>query len=333
MTEAAVKRDHSLLFRASRVLNAVYAAVTRKEDRYRIAPVLAEFHGQVAADLIREGLRREEPLMICRFGYLELKGVLTYYHGTRGTLLTRLRKFVQGEMHDFWWEDFLVHLLNLHAGLFPARDLDVIERFCRLMLEDIKQIDILGCWLGGERDLCGFFPNAALVELSDLAYPFLNEEPWSEALEGKTVLVVHPFNKSVEQQYDRRELLFADKRVLPSFELKTIKAVQSSVGHSPGKFRDWFEGFEHMCEAINNTKFDIAIIGCGAYGLPLAAHVKRIGKKAVHLGGATQLLFGIRGRRWDKAPQFSRFCNEYWVRPLAEERPEKAESLEGGAYW
>ena len=44
--------------------------------------------------------------------------------------------------------------------------------------------------------------------------------------------------------------------------------------------------------------FDTAIIGCGAYGFPLAAKLKAAGKQAFHMGGATQLLFGIKGSRW-----------------------------------
>jgi hypothetical protein len=34
-------------------------------------------------------------------------------------------------------------------------------------------------------------------------------------------------------------------------------------------------------------------------GLPLAAAIKAMGRPALHLGGALQLLFGIRGRRWE----------------------------------
>lgn len=41
--------------------------------------------------------------------------------------------------------------------------------------------------------------------------------------------------------------------------------------------------------------FDTAIIGCGAYGMPLAAQIKNAGRQAIHLGGAVQLLFGIKG--------------------------------------
>ena len=85
-------------------------------------------------------------------------------------------------------------------------------------------------------------------------------------------------------------------------------------------------------EALN-LDFDVAILGCGAYGFPLAARFKRAGKKAIHLGGATQIFFGIKGKRWDDMPFFSEMYNDAWVRPLSSETPTKAKSVEDGCYW
>ncbi len=79
--------------------------------------------------------------------------------------------------------------------------------------------------------------------------------------------------------------------------------------------------------------FDIAIIGCGAYGLPLAAYVKKIGKKTIHIGGATQLLFGIKGNRWETDGVSSKFMNDFWVNPLPSEYPENFLNVEQGCYW
>jgi hypothetical protein len=53
----------------------------------------------------------------------------------------------------------------------------------------------------------------------------------------------------------------------------------------------------------------------------------------VHLGGATQILFGVRGRRWDAHPVIKRFFTDAWIRPLPDERPGGRWRLEGGAYW
>jgi hypothetical protein len=88
-----------------------------------------------------------------------------------------------------------------------------------------------------------------------------------------------------------------------------------------------------MREQMDEVAFDVAILGCGAYGLALGAHAKRLGKKAVVLGGAVQILFGIKGQRWDEHEFISRLYNEHWVRPLPSERPPNYQAVEGGCYW
>ena len=122
--------------------------------------------------------------------------------------------------------------------------------------------------------------------------------------------------------------------MMPDFELLTVKAVQSLAGEPTG-YKDWFEALDWMKYEIGKAEFDIAIIGCGAYGFPLAAHVKRLGKKAIHMAGATQLLFGVKGKRWEKDPSqpFTNFMNEYWVRPDDSEKPINAIMVEGACYW
>jgi hypothetical protein len=81
---------------------------------------------------------------------------------------------------------------------------------------------------------------------------------------------------------------------------------------------------------METANFDIALIGAGAWSLPLAAHAKKIGKKAIHLGGTLQLLFGIRGGRFD---QWGFAYHQGWIRPLPEETPANCQRMEKGAYW
>ena len=122
--------------------------------------------------------------------------------------------------------------------------------------------------------------------------------------------------------------------MMPDFELKTIKAVQTIAGEK-SEFKDWFEALNWMKNEILKVDFDVCIIGCGSYGFPLAAHVKRIGKKAVQMAGSTQLLFGVKGRRWEFDPYqpFTNFINEYWVRPDQTEKPKNASIVESACYW
>lgn len=273
--------------------------------------------GEACAVMIRDELQRSKPSMIARFGSVEIKGVLY----PRMPALVRL--FIR---------DNVFSSMRNNAGFFSISD-EAIEKFSNLMIEDMKLLDILGSWRIEEKLLIKHFPNAKRIELRGLE-PYLSENPWSEVLEGLKVLVVHPFNTTIESQYhEKRELLFEDKRVLPRFKaLETVKAVQTIAGNK-GEFNDWFEALESMKSAIDAKDYEVAILGCGAYGFPLAAHVKRRGKKAVYLGGATQILFGIKGRRWDNHPLISSLYNEHWVRPAPEDVPIGASMVEKGCYW
>ena len=117
------------------------------------------------------------------------------------------------------------------------------------------------------------------------------------------------------------------------YKLLTIKAVQSIAGNKPEGFNDWFEALDWMKCEIDKRDFDIAIIGCGAYGFPLAAYVKQIGKKAIHLGGAVQTLFGIRSNAADNNPRVKPLMNVYWVSPSIDETPKGIELVENSRYW
>jgi hypothetical protein len=95
---------------------------------------------------------------------------------------------------------------------------------------------------------------------------------------------------------------------------------------------DWCT-LKKMENDISMLDFDIAIIGCGAYGMPLAAFVKSMGKQAIHLAGWTQVLFGIIGTRWLNNPRVSSMMNPYWIHPSNKNIPSEAKRIENGAYW
>jgi len=218
-----------------------------------------------------------------------------------------------------------------NGGFFPS-DPEHLARFARLSLEDCLEADLLGAWTNYDAELPVNL-KASRVPLMDLE-PYFHSDPWTQALQGKRVLVVHPFEKTIQRQYARRTELFKDPRILVDFTLLTFPAVQSLGGQCPA-FKDWFAALDWMEKGIAALEFDVAIIGAGAYGLSLAAYIKRdLGKKAIHLGGATQVLFGIKGRRYDVRPEYAtELYNDAWVRPASDEVPASASQVEGGCYW
>ncbi|WP_167607490.1 hypothetical protein [Maribellus sediminis] len=290
------------------------------------------------SQIIYNKLIGNKPCMIARFGGFELSTVVNYLN-VKQTDRNYL-KYIQGKKEQWWWNNKLLNHMQNNAGFFPPTQRK-IEQFCELMLDDMKEVDILGSWLSNERYFEESTKAAKKVKLV-LLEPYTAVLPWSRCLKGKKVLVVHPFAELIEKQYKNRNLLFTNSDVLPEFQLQTIKAVQSMGGVNQ-EFKDWFEALEYMKDEIDKREYDICLIGAGAYGFSLAAHVKRNGKKAIHLGGALQLLFGIKGNRWEakdyavkwELPKdtYLTLFNEHWVKPTGKLKPKAASKVENACYW
>ena len=214
--------------------------------------------------------------------------------------------------------------------------IDLGTRYADLVVKDWQEVDILSSYQAEEAYLEELAPHPlkARIDLEGFYAPFLWENPWSSALRDKRVLVIHPFANSIKAQYEKREQLFPGTDTLPAFkELHVIQAVQSIAG-TKVDYADWFEALDSMKKKMDETSFDVALIGCGAYGFHLAAHAKRMGKTGILLAGWTQMLFGIYGKRWtEDQPKFVKFINPAWIRPLEQEQPKNADTVEGGCYW
>ncbi|CCH57129.1 hypothetical protein BN8_06533 [Fibrisoma limi BUZ 3] len=290
-----------------------------------------DFVGQQANHAIATLLTNDSPCMITRFGATELNCVAAHYMTQYKRFdLETLRRYLMDEINVIGWRKSIINNMSIWSGFFPT-DQTLLERFADETLQNLSKIDILVSWLKEEKHLETYLSNVTRISIDDFE-PFFFDNPWTKALEGKTVLVIHPFERSIQSQYNQRHLLFKNPDILPNFTLKTIKAVQS-IANSHTEFATWFDALDSMCKQIDQTEFDVALIGAGAYGMHLAAHVKSIGKKAVHMGGVLQVLFGIKGARWDNKPKYAALQNEHWIRPAKTETPTQSNLVEGGCYW
>ncbi len=288
--------------------------------------------GSAASELIKQKILGSEPFMISRFGSNELTCILNNYFINTG-FTGNIANIAKGIPYFFSVKKSIIENMDLVAGFFsPTKE--NIKRFCEMSMEDVPEIDVLGSWLSYEKYLFKYFnKNHVRIQLEDLS-PFNHPNPWTKALEGKKVLVVHPFEESITEQYKKRDFLFKNKDVLPAFDMKIVKAVQSN-GNNDTIYKTWFDALDAMTEQIAKVDFEVAILGCGAYGMPLAARIKRMGKKAIHVGGAVQCIFGIKGKRWE-IPFYNyqeKFYNDYWVRPKETEKPKEVNKVEGATYW
>lgn len=288
----------------------------------------------VISDYISNLLLSDKPCMIARYGSFELNVIINYL----GVKLQdkSLRNYIQGKSIQWWWNDRLLDCLENNAGVFPISH-SLAIRFSEQMLKDSEELDVLGSWQKQEQKLDQYIPSHVFRVDRDNMNPFFATRPWTKALKNKNVVVIHPFSNTIIKQYHRKNNVFPNG-LLPDFKLRVIPAIQSIGGGATG-FANWFEALEWMKKELDKEPYDIVLIGCGAYGFPLAAHAKRTGHKSVHIGGSLQLYFGIKGRRWEGKGyvggpnDYSKLFNQYWVRPSIEETPEASKQVENSCYW
>lgn len=265
-------------------------------------------------NLIFDKIKSNEPLMVGRFGAVEARCV---------------EKWIRNKPYN----EYNIKSIQEAAGFFPTNK-EYMDKFCEIYTESAKYADIMSVWgVASEKKIIDkYCNNPLLIDIYSLE-PYFFNKPWSKALENKKVLIIHPFTETIKKQLMNKNYIFKDKEVLPDFKsVCFIKAIQSNACEKTS-YSSWFEALDYMCKEIDKCDFDIAIIGAGAYGLPLAAYVKKIGKQSIQMAGATQILFGIRGKRWDSRKKYLNIMNEYWVRPSIEETPKGNLKVEGGTYW
>jgi hypothetical protein len=309
-------------------LRSFYSKINPLKDSLFFSPLKIDKTGQVASDYIKELINCDKPIMIARYGSTELCCVVEYLNSTTKY---KYLKYITSKINSYEFTKRIKYEVFTASGIFPTTN-KLLSRFSELMIQETSNVDVLGSWREEESYLKDRLINTVVIKLTDIE-PYYHDNPWSSALVGKKVLVIHPFAKTIESQYKKRELLFKNPNILPKFELQVLKAVQTLSAEEGKSYNDWFDALDTMKNKIDKIDFDIAIIGCGAYGFPLASYIKKIGKKAIHMGGATQILFGIKGKRWETNPFFQNLMNEHWVRPSIEETPSKAHLQEDACYW
>jgi hypothetical protein len=270
---------------------------------------------------IYDAIISRRPVAIGKLGSTELQGIRSYLRERENADWRELTRNYRRSLYT-------------NSGLFPD-DPEIFEQYCRFMTNEVlPQLTHAIVWLtyGEHRVLSRFCRDYTPINIMGSA-PYLWSLPWSIALEGKKVLVVHPFEKSIRKQHDQLAHVWGKKKaVMPVFGLDVL-----AVPHYPSlvrpKHHDWFESLAMLKKQMEEKDFDVALIGAGAYSLPLAIHAKGLGRQGIHTGGETQFLFGIKGARWDAIPNCNRYYNEHWIRPLPEDTPASNNSIEGGCYW
>lgn len=227
--------------------------------------------------------------------------------------------------------------LYLDSGVFPPSR-EQFYRFLDTYRRSVEALNGICLWQDSdflkayEKKLAGSLCPGAIRLGSQVLSPFsflpeISDLQW---------LVISPFVKTMKLQEDRLGKIHSfypwHPKLSPLVKAPLYLRCPFFSYLEKTSYPDWQAGLEHLTEQALQFEFDVALVGAGAWSLPLLANLKNAGKKGIHTGGATQLIFGIKGRRWDQESWYMPY-NEYWVRPLPDETPEGHMRKEKGCYW
>ena len=264
------------------------------------------------------------------------------------------------EVFHFW------HLYRKQGHSYPKEMMDKLERvsgvwpstqesvdaWAKAYSEGLKQLDGLAAgWYKPYADIENAFleaysPNSFRMPLRALEPYYASPEfRWTHHLKGKKVAIVSSFADTIQHQLWTQDgtKIWANidqpETVLPNtvqwtpirtFFPPKISGTGSTAWTSA---KSWKDAVVQVVEEVMSTDAEIVLIGCGALGMPIGAELKTRGRSSILLGGAVQVLFGIKGQRWASHDIISKFWNSAWVYPSEHETPDRAYLIEGGCYW
>ena len=145
------------------------------------------------------------------------------------------------------------------------------------------------------------------------SFEYFNQ--WFPLLDGKKILIISPFDNEIRNQLQFKDELFPKHflKKYPNFRSVDYVHTYLTLDNYEKPHKNWFETYNYYCSQIDSKNFDIALLFCGCYAYPLSNYIyEKIGKSAIIVGGIGQLLFGIRGKRYENA-YFQRFMNTQWI--------------------
>ena len=144
---------------------------------------------------------------------------------------------------------------------------------------------------------------------------------------NKKLGIVSFFADEMKEQYKKLSTLFPSKYDFSGIDIEFIKT-ENTCG---SETKSYSKTLKKIKNKINNSNCDIYILSCGLYGLPLCDFIKTKNKSSLYIGGLLQMLFGLKGKRWDNRSDMNKFYNKNWKEP--ESKPNNWNKIENGCYW
>lgn len=264
---------------------------------------------------ISELIRTGTPFMASRLGNTESRVA---------------QEFLCGRVSDYW-----ISWLYKTSGFYSENNriiLDDVHKYIELTIESIKKCDINLCRFENSIKLQNIYScsNTINVDWYDLYTSIDHPNFWLRSLSGKKILIISSINASIKAQINNFPLIHNTNYSLSNsiiyYDCPETYFIEER------KLSTWFDTFNKIKSDISNIEFDVAIISAGAYGHPLAAYVKTMGKQSINICSGIYVLFGIKNKAQTVIRRISSNYNDYWIYPIKNVNRHYMD-IEKGGYW
>ncbi len=266
-------------------------------------------------------IKSNKPFFISRVG-IGSETYSTYHYETTGTI---------GRYET----------LDNNAGIYYKNEAD-IKRYNTYYSNALKNSDALATWNDNVlKEQSYFIEKYKLPKLHyQVIEPFYQIEkniiPFTHYLNDKKILIISPFIDSFIEQMDKQFKLYKNTNIfLPKQKFVYYKSLNTSAGNRIEGHSNWMHTYLQMIKEIKELDFDVALVSCGGYGLPICNYIKEhMNKSSIYVGGGLQLFFGVIGNRWLSDPDWRQRIFESpseFMRP--KEIQENSEKVENSCYY
>jgi len=242
---------------------------------------------------------------------------------------------------------YLIERMMFCAGIQFNADSDVDE-YVTTYRESFQSCDLVGAWSGGSMinqtqlfyDIIkcdGKWSPISAVGLEPYYYMDNPEYAYHRIFENKKVLILSSHSKTIKSQLKKLDKLFNVPIFPTSAKIFVHKPPQQNGGnHDEQSWQAHFQILQNDIKRIHDKffPFDIALVSCGGFGMPISAFIReKMGKSVIYVGGALQLFFGVMGARWARSEAILNQVNEHWTAPLDVDKPPEPFTCENSCYW
>jgi hypothetical protein len=253
------------------------------------------------------------------------------------------------------YPEWILREMTQNAGFWNGANIsihDALDDWSLKTLEAISELDVVAAWNPAAPSkelevLNHFSPKSKKVVLRALEPYYTPQNQYTQEMTQGKIAVIGPFAKTIKAQWAKISQIFPStqdtgKMWLLTQELVTINAQYGPYMTSKDISKSWSPeirnkgpnaALDYLESEIVKSKAKYAFVGIGSLSLILISRLKKQGIIAIHTGGGTQIMFGVKGKRWSNHNVISKFFNPSWANLLPEEIPSGASDVEGGCYW